>query len=431
MLIAADANGKPRQSAGFYLELSAYWFALSFLWGGMITIVMQRLVLQMAGDQKDLYLGWTLGLGAAVSTVVCLVMGAASDRSRWSWGRRRPYILVGTLLAVPSLLALPLARSIPELILAFCAIQLFTNLATAPYQALVPDLVPRERQGAASAWMGMGSLLGQLGGLILCAALITRPHGLETIMRTLAALLAAAMLWTVFRIPEASAAANPAPTSGFLTNLRNAFRVDLRSHPSFGWLIASRFAINMGFYTATEFLLYYVRDTLHAARPESTVGLIFIIVTIAGLAGNFPAGLLADRMSKKLVVYISSAVTAVAALVFLVAQSLPVAMAASCIFGAGFGAFAAVDWALATNLMPERDEARYMGVWHISFTVPQVVAPLIGGVLAYAVNRAMGPGVGYRAVLALVLVYFAIGVACIRPVKERAIARPAAAGSGT
>jgi len=198
-----------------------------------------------------------------------------------------------------------------------------------------------------------------------------------------------------------------------------SFRVSPKEHPDFFRLIASRFVINMGFYTATEFLYYYVRDTLRAPNPMATVTLIFVITTISGLIGNFPAGILSDRVSKKLVIYISTSITAVAALVFLLTSSIPVAFGAAFIFGAGFGAFMAVDWAFACNLLPDCDEAKHMGIWHVAFTVPQVLAPLIGGVLAYVFNLHFGQGFGYRVVLMAVIVYLAAGTAMIRPIRER------------
>ena len=177
----------------------------------------------------------------------------------------------------------------------------------------------------------------------------------------------------------------------------------------------------MRFYSATECLLYYASDTLHAPKPVETVTQIFVLTTISGLLGNFPAGILSDRMSKKTIVYASTSIAGAAAPIFLLTNSLPVAFGAAFLFGAGFGAFMAVDWAFATNLLPERDEAKYMGVWNVAFTVPQVVAPLIGGGVAYFFNQHVGPGFGYRVVLFLVIVYLTVGTAMIRPIKERAL----------
>jgi MFS family permease len=184
-------------------------------------------------------------------------------------------------------------------------------------------------------------------------------------------------------------------------------------------LIASRFVINMGFYTATEFLNYYVSDTLRAPDPLQTLGIILVIATVSGLLGNFPAGVLSDRVSKKLVIYLSAAVTGVAAAVFVITDSVAVAYATAIFFGAGYGAFAAVDWAFACNLLPDQDEAKHMGLWHIAFTAPQVFAPFLGGMIAYAVNLHFGEGAGYRAALALVVLYLLAGTLLLRPIQEQ------------
>ncbi len=416
----------------FYLELSVYWFALSLLWTGLITLVLQQIVERMAGSQKDLVLGWVLGAGALVSTLISLIVGTLSDHSRSPLGRRRPYILLGTILTIPFLLwmahlgSLPPSLSlVPYLALSFCLIQFWANVATSPYQALVPDLIPKTQQGTASAYMGMGSILGQLMSFIVCSALLHQENGLWKICTVLSLALVAAALYTQFRIIEPSASDNPLKNGGLAATLKSSFTVDVKGNVDFFWLIGSRFVINLGFYTATTFIAYYSSDTLKA--PAGTATKILMIATVSGLIGNFPAGVLSDRMSKKLVVYVSCVVTGIAALLFLMTNSVSVALIAAFFFGAGFGAFQAVDWALATNLLPANDEAKYMGVWHAAFTVPQVFAPLLGGWVAYLFNHGalakaaagFGSGFGYRAVLFMVILYLIAGTFLIRPIHER------------
>src|SRR5438128_2044498 len=87
--------------------------------------------------------------------------------------------------------------SIPLLVLDFCLIQLWVGFATSPYQALLPDLVPKERQGVASGYMGLASILGNLGGLFACMRLIQQPDGLWHLMLTISMVLVVAMLATV------------------------------------------------------------------------------------------------------------------------------------------------------------------------------------------------------------------------------------------
>jgi MFS family permease len=51
-------------------------------------------------------------------------------------------------------------------------------------------------------------------------------------------------------------------------------------------------------------------------------------------------------------------------------------------FGIGFGAFSVMDWALATDVLPNKEEfAKDMGIWSLAMVLPQVVAAPIAGVL--------------------------------------------------
>ncbi len=417
-----------RLGPAFYLDLSVFWFASSFLWSGLITFVIQGIVQKIDPARKDLNLGLTLALGALVSTIVCYYIGAHSDRARFPLamrlGRRRPYILFGTLGTIPFLIALPWAHALLPLVLVVVGIQFFTNIATAPYQAFIPDLVPKARQGAASAWMGLAALLGTSVGVVAYSLLIKRPGGLLLAMLVVSGITLATMAWTLVRVREVP----PEPAQVLEAQAAFDWHEAWRENPSFFWLIGSRFFINLGFYTATEFLSYYFGDTLGAKDPGAEVMRFSLIAVAMGLLGNFPAGWASDRISKKVVVWVSLGLTGVASLGFLMAHTISLAMIAAIFFGIGWGAFQAVDWALATNLLPPRDEARWMGIWHGAFTVPQVVAPVVGGVVAYHVNLALGKGVGYRATLALVLLYLAIGALLISPIREQALHETAEEG---
>ena len=82
------------------------------------------------------------------------------------------------------------------------------------------------------------------------------------------------------------------------------------------------------------------------------------------------------------------------------------------------GAYAAVDWALASNLVPTQESGRYMAIWHIAMTMPQVIAPLIAGPLGDYWNAQYGLGAGWRWLFALAPIYFLASAFLLRPVRE-------------
>lgn len=151
--------------------LSLYWFSTSLHWSAILIITLPSQAALIAGDEfKGRGLGLILAIGALVSMVVAPFIGAYSDRIRTPWGRRVPFIVVGVGMNVLGLVALayiPRAGDLSTLmpyILAFVWVEFWNNVASAPYSALIPDLVPPEQRGSASGWMGLMSMLGNFAG---------------------------------------------------------------------------------------------------------------------------------------------------------------------------------------------------------------------------------------------------------------------------
>src|SRR5438445_13173463 len=76
----------------------------------------------------------------------------------------------------------------------------------------------------------------------------------------------------------------------------------------------------------------------------------------------------------------------VSVLLFGLVRSLSLLYVLGILYGIGYGAYYAVDWALACDVLPNREEAagRDMALWHVSFTLPQVLAPaILAGLLRF------------------------------------------------
>lgn len=432
-----------RASSRDFLGVSIYWFALSFFWGAMLTSVLPARIEALFPANKDARLTVVVTIGAAMAAVSQLFFGAWSDTSRHRAGRRRPFLLIGTLGACATLFFFPGARNLAAIVFIFLLIQFWVNMASGPYQALMPDRIPGAQQGAASAWIGVSGLLGRIGGPVAAALLLgpaaqatmqTRLEssvpllagwsggqgGLMVLILMFVAILMGAMLLTLAAVRETPLPAD-APHVSIGATINGIIRVPLRPYPSFIWLMISRLGIMLGVYTVSFCLLYYIRDTLGFAGEGESLGILtkfLLISTATGVIGTLPAGFLSDRVGKKRVLYVANTICMIAGLAFAFSSDLTLAYIAASIFGAGYGAFAAVDWALACNVLPPHEPAKYMGLWGISDTLSQVVAPLLAGPLAFWLNHALGAGVGYRALMILALIYFAAGTAALKGIRE-------------
>lgn len=186
----------PRRSLGGLIAISIFWFALNFHWSALLLIVVPSQVTSLLlhaapgatlAAQKswvDAHKALTLALVVAPGLIVALIanplFGLLSDRTPGRLGRRRPYVLGGTLINVAGLALMgfaplafihqgrgnPFGPSIIALTLGLMVTQLANNAAAAPFHALLPDLVPREQRGKASGIMGLALFLGQIGGAI-------------------------------------------------------------------------------------------------------------------------------------------------------------------------------------------------------------------------------------------------------------------------
>src|SRR5439155_19338431 len=117
----------------------------------------------------------------------------------------------------------------------------------------------------------------------------------------------------------------------------------------------------------------------------------------------------------------------VAVLLFALVSDLTTLYLLGLAFGVGYGAYSAVDWALACDVLPNRETSasRDMGIFHIAYTLPQVFAPALLGPVLYYLNSshglaglAIGRNAGYRAVFASAALWFALATVMVRQIRK-------------
>jgi MFS family permease len=307
-------------------------------------------------------------------------------------------------------------------------VELFSNVATGPYSALIPDLVPAEQRGSASGWMGLMTVLGMfLGGLL--GLFMTSLGGIPGIYFVVIGVLGLGMVVTILGVKEPVIYdVRPFHWGEFLRGLVEPFK-----HSDFTWVFLTRLLVTMGIYTIQEFLQYYMGDVIGgpfvlagigkvADTPEQAVSFFLIPLLLGSIISTLIAGVLSDRYGRKLMVYLSGGLMGVVALIFIFFHAFNVVVLMGIIFGLGYGAYQSVDWALASDVLPSMDDyAKDMGVWHIAMVFPQVVATPIAGFLLdnfQKVGKAQSiPNLGYTVIFMIAVVYFIFGSVFVKQIK--------------
>lgn len=197
-----------------------------------------------------------------------------------------------------------------------------------------------------------------------------------------------------------------------------SFWIDPRLHPDFGWVFLTRALMMLAFYTLLDFLEYYVKDVLFLPNFVEATTQVGGAVMLGATASTLVAGSLSDRTGRKPLVFAAGMLMGLTALVFLSTTSFSLVLAFGVVFGLGYGAYTSVDWALAVDVLPEaRAAGKDLGLWSIAITLPQVIAPLIGGPLLQAFRPVSVP-LGYRVLFGVAFLYSLAGSALVWKIRK-------------
>lgn len=415
-----------------HLGLSAFWFANQLHWGAMLTILIPSQAERLAeaaagGPTKAVLNGWVMGIGSVVAALTPPLVGALSDRSLSPLGRRRPFVIGGTLINILGLFLLWLAfssRSIPGYILAYLVIQLGNNIAVGAFSGVIPDVVPEAQRGTASGYMAALSQIGTVVGILGAGQMLRAGHQNDflalTALACCLALFAAITVVSVREIPQREA--KPFAWRDVL----RSFWLDPRQHPDFGWVWLTRALFTAGWFLIQPILLYFLQDVVHVRDAAPTfsylAGVVLLGATVTGLLG----GMLSDRWGRKRIVFLAGMVMAAAALAFAATTFFHVATLTAVFvigifWGLGYGAYVSVDWALGTDVLPDKEDAgKDMGIWHLSMVVPQAVSPLLGGLILnqFAIGKDSYRPAGYALVFLCATVVLVLSATLIWRVKR-------------
>jgi MFS family permease len=93
-------------------------------------------------------------------------------------------------------------------------------------------------------------------------------------------------------------------------------------------------------------------------------------------------------------------------------------MFASALLGISGGAFMSANWALATDLLPRGEEAKYLGLTNLATAGSGALVGLMGLVI-YFCNVDI-PGLGYQVMFGACFIYFLVGAALLMKIEGQA-----------
>jgi MFS family permease len=434
-----------------YITLNLFWLGLNIRNTALGTIFMPYLVGLFAPEAiKNTALGGMRSAGLIIAMLVQPAAGLLSDRSTSRFGRRRPYILVGAVLDIVFLAVIALSRDYWTLLVGVLLIQFSSNISHGPLQALIPDLVPEDQRGRASAVKSLLELLP----LVLVGLTIAKLVGAGQLgwafFATGASLLVVAAL-TMLTVKEMPLTEKPTTpfwppmlrvlgmlagivigalagliAGGLVGGLAGLIALPFADKSTalavgvgVGGAVAMIGAVIAGVWAGTlatlgqdahkqsSFTWWIVNRLMFLAAATSIQGsVLYFVILVSALA----SGWVADRVGHRRLVGISGLVAAVGGFLLLGTiwvPNLPLVYVAGTFIGVATGLFMTSNWALGTDLVPAAEAGRYLGISNLAGAGAGIVGAGIGGLIADYLNG-FHPGLGYFSIYASYAVLFAL-----------------------
>lgn len=385
-----------------------------------VIVTMALRVAQLDPANKETNLSLILGVGALIAMLTNPVAGLLSDRTTARMGMRKPWLIGGGLLGLAGLAAVASGTGVFTVLLGWCAAQLGFNALLAALTAILPDQVPESQRGSVSGLLGICVPIGVLSGVGLTQAVAGQLWLMFMLPAAVATVLVTVLLLALDdrRKPAAQVPALNLP--GFL----KSFWIDPRKAPDFSWAFASRFLVMVGMSMMMTYQVFYLGDRLHF-RPDQIPGAMLtstLTSTLATVVGSGVSGWLSDRLQRrKVFVLLAAAINAVGLLVIGLSPNFAGFLTGAAISGLGLGVYLAVDLALVTEVLPNKDTdaAKDMGIFNLASALPQSVAPAIAP-LFLGIGTTLGtqPGGGnYGALFFAAAAFSLLGALAVLPIR--------------
>ena len=394
------------------LSFSQMWNLSFGFFGVQIAYALQsanisRIFATLGADPHQLSFFWILP--PLMGMIVQPFIGKWSDRTWCRLGRRKPYLLVGAIVAVLVMLLLPNAGSL-NLSTAYVFLGLNSamwfglfslifldtsiNVAMQPFKMMVGDIVNEEQKAKAysiqSFLCNAGSLVGYLLPIFFTWIGIANeapegviPDSVITSFYVGAAILIVCVLYTFVKVKEMPPSETQA-ASGDKTGLLHLLVKAPRTFWTVGLVQFFCWAAFLYMWTYTNGTLAFncwggVTDTASKAYQDAGnwVGVVFAVQAAGSILW---ATILPRFQNLKLAYVVSLLIGAVGFVSLFFIHDKFLACGAYFLIGAAWAAMLALPFTLLTNSLEGNPHmGSYLGLFNCTICLPQIIAAATGG----------------------------------------------------
>ena len=378
------------------------FFTILMLWqvyNHYASLFLEDLLVTKFGGKSTDY-AYIIGAIMAADNLFGLFMlplfGGLSDKTNSKYGKRMPYIFVGTILAAIIFPLIPffyLKNSLVGVFIAMGLTLLVMNMYRNPAVALMPDITPKPLRSKAN---GIINFVGYLGAIFAGAiAMFIKPDKASAITLVpfilTSVLMILALVVLVVKIKERKLLEETKEEMAIGETMADTDELVAEDKPlskndkyNLIILIISVFFWFFGFNAIESFGSIYANNIFNNPKIWGTV---VIVMTVCSLITFIPAGMLADKIGRKNTVLIGLACIIVGAGLCSFYKSYNISfllLIALC--GIGWAMINCNSYPMVVEIANKENIGKYTGYYYTASMLAQTITPIFVGILFYFSN---------------------------------------------
>lgn len=369
-----------------FLSISAFWY----MYDNIIPLMLKNTF-----HLKETATGLLMAMDNVLALFMLPLFGMLSDKTDTRFGKRTPFIVVGTALAVISMIFIPIADKIANLpmFLIFLGIVLVAmGSYRSPTVALMPDITQKPLRSKANAII---NLMGAIGGVytLLIIMFLVKDEDKNSYFKVflaVSAIMVIAVVILVITIREKKLAAiigieENVPVDEIKKKKQDTSKKEFMGMPknvrkSFLFILASIFLWFFAYNAVTTAYSRYAEVVWNLKAGGFANSLL--VATIAAIFSYIPIGIIACRIGRKKTII--GGILLMTGSYFCGALVMNYSSWVNVIFaftGIGWAAINVNSYPMVVEMCKGADVGKYTGIYYMFSMSSQIITPIVSGAL--------------------------------------------------
>lgn len=376
-----------------FLSISAFWQ----VYDNIIPLIMQN-----SFGMGETVTGMIMAMDNVLALVLLPVFGSLSDKVDTRLGKRTPFIVTGTVLAVIFMMLLPTAdsmRNMPLFIGALFLVLISMGLYRSPAVALMPDLTPNHLRSKANAVINLMGAVGGVYSLIMIKLLVgdgDMPDYLPLFI-SVAALMVVAVGTLVITIKENKIKQEMKPfmeagDAAVRAEKEGISKEEIAVNADGKTVLSKEVKRSMIFMLASIFFWFTAYNAVTTAFSRYTKVVwgmeggsfadCLMVATVAAIISYIPIGQVASRVGRKKTIMGGVLLMAGCyATAIFVGEYHPLINVAFALIGAAWAAINVNSYPMIVAMSKGSDVGKFTGTYYTFSMSAQILTPVLSGFL--------------------------------------------------